>query len=115
MPMNRHLYPPDWEAIALATKSAADWTCQNCGRPCRRPGENFTDLVNRLPRKWTFQIDRPTRFVLTTAHLNHRPEDCRPENLRALCAPCHCRYDLAAMATKRAIARERQGQLTLTL
>lgn len=31
--------------------------------------------------------------VLTVAHLNHQPEDCRPENLKAMCQRCHLRYD----------------------
>jgi hypothetical protein len=53
------------------------------------------------------------RFVLTVAHLNHIPSDCRPENLRALCAPCHCRYDLSQMALKQQLKLERQGQLNL--
>lgn len=112
--MNRSLYPPDWEAIALSIKSAADWTCQDCGRPCRRPGEDYwNSFFPRIPSEWRKDFCHPRRFVLTTAHLNHRPEDCRPENLRALCAPCHCRMDLAAKSTKRAIAAERHGQLPL--
>jgi hypothetical protein len=32
-------------------------------------------------------------IVLTIAHLDHRPEDCSPENLKALCQRCHLRYD----------------------
>lgn len=32
-------------------------------------------------------------IVLTIAHLNHQPEDCRPENLKAMCQRCHLRYD----------------------
>jgi hypothetical protein len=115
MPMNRSLYPAYWPQLAQLIKRRADWTCQDCGRPCYRPGETFPDLANRLPREWTWQLDRPRRFILTVAHLNHRPEDCAISNLKALCTVCHCRMDLAAMATKRAIARERQGQLTLPL
>ncbi|MDU6555123.1 MAG: hypothetical protein E6507_09740 [Prevotella bivia] len=33
------------------------------------------------------------RIVLTIAHLDHTPEHCSPENLRALCQRCHNRYD----------------------
>jgi hypothetical protein len=128
MPMDRSLYPPDWEAIALAIKDSADWTCQECGKPCRKPGETRGELVERLyilDVQWVFDhlcdevggeyVVRWQRFTLTVAHLNHQPDDCSPENLRALCAPCHCRYDLAAMAQKRALRLERQGQLTLPL
>lgn len=31
--------------------------------------------------------------MLTVAHLNHQPADCRDENLKAMCQRCHLRYD----------------------
>jgi len=31
------------------------------------------------------------KIVLTVAHLNHDPLDCREENLRTLCQACHNR------------------------
>lgn len=77
MPMERERYPKDWKAIATAVKEEADWKCEECGKQCRRPGEPFVSHV----------------LTLTVAHLNHTPEDCRRENLKALCAPCHLRYD----------------------
>jgi hypothetical protein len=51
--------------------------------------------------------ERPTIIVLTTAHLNHQPEDCRPENLAAMCQRHHLAYDQehhrqTAYATRRA-------------
>lgn len=85
MPMEKHRYPPNWKKIALDIKNNADWKCENCGLQCRRPGEPF-DTHKR---------------TLTVAHLNHTPEDCRAENLRALCAPCHLRYDAAMHAQHR--------------
>ncbi|OLP15607.1 HNH endonuclease [Leptolyngbya sp. 'hensonii'] len=128
MPMDRRLYPENWEAIALAIKEAAGWKCQQCGRDCRRPGESDGELIDRVWDKspdlfeteeneefGLHQVPKFGRFVLTVAHLNHIPQDCRPENLRALCAPCHCRYDLAAMATKRRLKQEREGQLFLAI
>ena len=129
--MNRKLYPKNWEAIAREIKEAANWTCQGCDRPCRRPGESEKALIYRINNDLHWRTNlfefvdggplgkvakpKPRRFVLTVAHLNHRPEDCRPENLKALCSVCHCRLDIApnALATKRAIALERQGQLNL--
>jgi 5-methylcytosine-specific restriction endonuclease McrA len=44
--------------------------------------------------------------VLTTAHLNHTPEDCRPENLRAMCQGCHLHYDREHHAQTRRRTRE---------
>ncbi|OUC15644.1 MAG: hypothetical protein B0A82_05825 [Alkalinema sp. CACIAM 70d] len=130
MPMDRTLYPRDWDTIARAIKDAANWTCQGCGRPCRRPGESDMELCDRIidhfpqweddlavtiddPEQGPIDVLKLGRFTLTVAHLNHIPQDCRPENLKALCAPCHCRMDLKAMATKRRLKAERLGQMKL--
>ena len=32
-------------------------------------------------------------IVLTIAHLDHTPENCSDDNLKALCQRCHNRYD----------------------
>lgn len=91
MPMERERYPDNWDEIALAKKNSTDWKCEVCGMQCRRPGEKF-DTHKR---------------TLTVAHLNHQPEDCRPENLMAMCAGCHLRYDAKHHAETR--ARKRKG------
>lgn len=128
--MDRRRYPKNWDAIALQIKEQAGWICDHCGKPCRRPGQTWDEFLETLDKHWLGQthdevhdeetgewgdVPRPQRFCLTVAHLNHIPEDCRPENLRALCAPCHCRYDLKAMGTKRRLKAEYQGQLTLDI
>ena len=95
MPVDWNDYPPDWREIALAVKESAGWRCEECGRQCRRPGEPFDTH----------------RRTLTVAHLNHDPMDCRRGNLRALCAPCHLRYDAGHHAeTRRARADRERGQ-----
>jgi len=127
MPMDRSLYPPNWNDIALSVKEVAGWTCQECQRPCRKPDQEWADFVLELLNGggsdgWYAQtceavdegvLEKPGRFVLTVAHLNHRPEDCRPENLRALCSGCHLRYDGKDMALKKRLKRERNGQLRI--
>lgn len=129
MPWNRKLYPKNWDAIALAIKEQAGWNCQQCGRPCRKPKEKDWELIDRVEAdpRWApdltqvvdsdefgeVEVHKLGRFTLTVAHLNHRPEDCRPENLKALCSVCHCRMDLKAIPLKRQIKAERLGQLTL--
>lgn len=126
MPMQRSLYPPEWQAIAYLKKDLANWTCEQCDRPCRKPGETEQEFIPRLPLRWypdLFQevadgdltdVDiKLGRFVLTVAHLDHNPANCQQTNLRALCAPCHCRYDLSQMARKKMLKRERAGQLSL--
>lgn len=77
MPMNRALYPKNWNEIARGVKEKAGWKCENCGKQCRRPNEPFDTHRN----------------TLTVSHQNHNPQDISPENLKALCAPCHLRYD----------------------
>jgi 5-methylcytosine-specific restriction endonuclease McrA len=74
---NKKRYPKEWKMIALSVKEKADWKCQVCGKQCRKPNEPF-DTHKR---------------TLTVAHLNHIPEDVSEENLKAMCAPCHLRYD----------------------
>ena len=73
---NRSRYPADWKMISLARREAAGWTCEWC--PARQ-GEPHPITGGKV--------------VLTVAHLNHRPEDCSPSNLRALCQRCHNAYD----------------------
>jgi hypothetical protein len=125
MPMNRSLYPANWDEIALKIKRKARWTCQNCDRPCRKPGESIAELASRVGEwpdayeevdddefgpTWVFKRGR---FTLTVAHLDHDPWNCRPRNLKALCSPCHCRYDLSQMARKKMVKLELAGQLRL--
>ena len=66
--MDRKKYPANWEKLAKAIKDEADWKCEECGKQCRKPGEPFDTHKN----------------TLTVAHLNHKPWDCRRENLKAL-------------------------------
>ena len=120
MPMNRKLYPKNWEAIAYQIKSEANWNCEECGRPCRRPGESTKELIERIATGRLSEcpvaeevLNYPRRFVLGVAHLDHRPENCDRANLRAWCNVCHLRYDGSQMATKRQLKREREGQLNL--
>ena len=78
MPMNRSIYPKDWDEIAHALKQRAGWRCEHCTRRCQAPGEPFMD----------------GRHVLTVAHLDHDPPNPLPR-LMVLCVPCHLTYDRA--------------------
>src|SRR3990167_2471896 len=49
------------------------------------------------------------KVILTVAHLNHYPPDCRPENLLALCNTCHLRYD-QVLHSHHARLKRRQGK-----
>ena len=96
MPMDHKRYPKEWKLISKSIKDAAGWKCQKCGKQCRRPGEPF-DTHKR---------------TLTVAHLNHTPEDVMPENLMAMCAPCHLRYDkdIHAMHRKENLRKRKNGE-----
>jgi 5-methylcytosine-specific restriction endonuclease McrA len=52
-----------------------EYKCEFCGV------ENYTIRENG------------SKVVLTIAHLDHTPENCEPDNLRALCQKCHNKYD----------------------
>jgi len=76
MPMQRHLYPPDWRDISLRVRQAAGWKCRFCGAENRKPHPVTGSMV-----------------VLTVAHLDHDPANNTDENLAALCQRCHLRHD----------------------
>lgn len=109
--MDRSRYPQNWAELSHRVKESADWHCQDCGRPCRRPGERWLDFANTLiDSGWSLDLDKPQRFTLTTAHLNQDPSDSSATNLRALCAPCHLAYDRPFRLHNRARKQERRGQ-----
>lgn len=125
MPWDRSRYPDDWDALANQIKTDAKWRCQQCDRPCRMPGESLHDFAQRIEGipgpdlDWANQtaiaeiFRHPQKFCLTVAHMDQDPRNNDPSNLKALCAPCHCRYDLSQMARKKMLKREHNGQLTL--
>jgi hypothetical protein len=129
MPMDRSRYPKDWNAIAAQIKAEANWRCQHCDRPCRKPGESREAFQLRLEDEdeewldelWEFETDgedviaisRFTRFTLTTAHLDQNPGNNDPANLRALCSVCHLAHDRPFRQQNALTKRERRGQLHL--
>jgi hypothetical protein len=113
-PENRNRYPADWPAISEFIRfTRAGGRCE-CEGECGRGTHGETRCPNRHGRP---AYGTGSKVVLTCAHLNHTPEDCRPENLKAMCNGCHLHYDrehhaLTAAATRRAaIAASGQGQL----
>lgn len=139
VPMNRSLYPDNWEEIALKVKEDSGWVCEECLRPCRRTGESIPDFIEKVwedgavyygdwweGRGGAMKNDlyelveaAPQRFTLTVAHLDHNPANCAPENLRALCSVCHLRYDAAHHAANAAATRRQRaedaGQLSMQM
>jgi hypothetical protein len=87
-PENAARYPDDWKEISASIKDRAAWRCE-CKGECGR-GTHGGRCPNRhgLPAYGT-----GSKVVLTTAHLDHVPENCDPDNLKAMCQACHLHYD----------------------
>lgn len=79
---NRDRYPDDWKEISLSIRERAGNRCEGS------PAYPDCRAENGEPHPET-----GSRVVLTVGHLNHQPEDCDPENLRAWCQRCHLTYD----------------------
>lgn len=94
-PENKKRYPKNWKEIRQQILKRADNRCEFCGveNHTWRPSISSTSPSDAV---WV---------VLTIAHLDHNPENCDPENLRALCQRCHNRYDAKHRAATRSHTR----------
>lgn len=116
---NRSRYPADWPVISRRVRNAAGNCCEQCGvrngaviyrgshgtTPAWRYEEDpvFTNSLSpfdgtELHATCWDDFDRhsgPVKVILTVAHLDHTPENCALDNLRALCQRCHNSYDAA--------------------
>lgn len=100
-PENRHRYPADWPEISHTIRFVrAGGRCECLGE-CGR-GTHQGRCPNRHGRS---AYGTGSTVVLTTAHLNHQPEDCDPTNLRGMCQGCHLHYDQEHHAQTRAATR----------
>lgn len=125
MPMQRELYPEDWETISQRVRERAGWQCEQCGVKHR------AIILRRVedPTVWrygdAFTRPRPgermVRVVITTHHIGvDKPDgapgdpddkqDCRDENLVALCQFCHLQADRAHHLVKAKHTRQRKRQ-----
>lgn len=137
-PENRARYPKDWPAISRAAKERAGWHCQHPGclaqqyaagwwRQTMRAhvwvaewprdgvfmGQTYADARAVAAGMYAAQGESgpaPVIIVLTIAHLDHTPENCADDNLRAWCQRHHLAYDaehhkITAYRTRRAAAQ----------
>lgn len=97
-PENRARYPKNWREIVAHIRERSGDRCEFVidGVRC--------DAVNVAPHPIT-----GAKVVLTVAHLNHMPEDCRDENLLHACQRCHNRYD----APNRLAGRRERARLAM--
>jgi hypothetical protein len=104
-PENRARYPKDWKSISLRIRAGrAAWRCE-CFGECGDHG-----CFSRCPaRQGKPHPLTGSKVVLTVAHLDHTPENCADDNLKAMCQRCHNRLD-APMRRAGIAARARAGR-----
>lgn len=111
-PENKARYPANWPQIRAAVLERAGNCCEQCkvanrARIARGAGSDIDTYMTddaevydantgkRLGRcrMSDYEVGSMVDIVLTIAHLDHTPENCAMENLRAWCQRCHLRYD----------------------
>jgi len=86
-PENRARYPKDWKEISERVRfDRAGGLCECLGECGRHKG--LCAAVHGEPHH-----DTGSKVVLTVAHLDHQPENCDEDNLKAMCQRCHLAYD----------------------
>jgi len=114
LPENKKRYPKDWKEISRRIRfERAGNCCENCGVENHKliirgiwygvecyqddDGNIFdADTSEEIGDSYVGDVcdnAKVIRVVLTTAHLDHNPENNDERNLKALCQRCHNRYD----------------------
>jgi len=132
-PENRGRYPANWKDIRAAILARAGNCCEKCkvanGSRIARGDDRFADTYMTADaevysaetgeslgqmRMDEYKVKNMVDIVLTIGHIDHVPENCAPENLRAWCQRCHLRYDAAHHAeTARATRHGRKAMADL--
>lgn len=114
-PENKARYPKDWPAISYRIRQRANNQCEECGvNNYALGGRNYAGVFcpaipkgeKLLRNEWPAPGEywwcegsciqlRIIKIILTVAHLDHTPENCGDDNLKAWCQRCHNRYDAA--------------------
>lgn len=81
-PENKARYPENWKDIVSQVRERSGNRCEGS------PAYPDCSAVNGEAHPVT-----GSKVVLTTAHLDHTPENCGLENLRHWCQRCHLTYD----------------------
>lgn len=112
-PSEKGRYPANWKDVSHYIRFVrAKGRCE-CQGECGR-GTHEGRCPNRHGEP---AYGTGSKVVLTTAHLNHTPEDVDPTILRAMCQGCHLHYDREHHAQTKAAtvlaAREAAGEYPL--
>lgn len=119
--INKARYPKNWKAIVARIKERAGNKCEFCGVPNYAiiwRYDNGTKWVlypeGMEAEAWSIDGRKAVKIVLTTAHLDHTPENNSDENLRCLCQKCHLNYDAKFHAHNARQTREKKaGQVAI--
>ena len=84
----RARYPHNWRQISHRIRFVRAAGCCECVGQCGSHQPGRCAAVHGHPHPVT-----GSRVVLTTAHLDHTPENCDETNLAAMCQRCHLAYD----------------------
>lgn len=104
-PENRNRYPADWKEISRRIRfDRAGGRCECLGECGRGTHTGRCQNLHGIRAYGSASI-----VVLTTAHLDHTPENCDEANLRAMCQGCHLHYDRTHHA-ETAYATRREGK-----
>lgn len=137
-PENLSRYPANWPEIRAAVMFRAGWCCEHPGCGVRNysvgwwEGERFRQCIQHTFQRWkeartaaaewhwtwgeAGTTKPPIVIVLTVAHLDHQPENCSMDNLRAMCQRHHLAHDrLHHLANAQATRRAKSGNLELPL
>jgi len=97
-PENKDRYPKNWKQISEYIRFVrAGNRCEVCNAENYKPHPITGSTV-----------------ILTTAHLDHNPENCDFSNLKAMCQKCHNSYDRPHRNQTRKDSRN-IGQLSLNI
>lgn len=125
-PENKARYPANWKQIRERILKRSGNCCEQClvansdvivrgidkdagtFQRFEGDGEVYDADDGRLLghcKASEYSGNRWTRIVLTVAHLDHVPEHCDDDNLKALCQRCHLAYDAEHHAETRYTTR----------
>jgi len=113
---NRARYPKDWSAISKRIRERSGGRCEcegECGISHHADDPYRPDLAGKevwrcYARNAGKHPVTGSTVVLTVAHLDHTPEHCADDNLRAMCQRCHLKYDAHHHARNSAETRRKR-------
>lgn len=96
MPIDYSEYHPLWHQISKLVRAEANNRCEECS------------LLNHSFVKREGKI-KPTKIILTVAHMDHDKTNNRRSNLKALCQKCHLGHDIQQHVANRKYGRKHNG------